>query len=100
MGACAGNPSKTATLSFTSSGSGQFTNPECNGLCTDITFGYTYTVSGSSVTLHYVSSKPVSCSGNTSTPAKPTTDDTFAFTCSGNSLTTMTSRGSASYTRR
>jgi hypothetical protein len=88
------------TLSFDNDGKGSFTNPDCNNICSDLIFPYTYSVTGSSVTLNYTQPEPVSCSGySTQTPPKPK-DDVFEFICSGNQLTTTTSLGTVIHTRK
>jgi hypothetical protein len=101
---CAG--AKQITLSFNGSattGSGSFRNPECNGQCDDIVFPYTYSVSGTMLTLDYAATAPnVACPGLgiASQPVKPpSAPDVMSFTCNGNTLTTTTSRGMATYQR-
>jgi hypothetical protein len=92
---CAGMP---ITLSF-QGGTGRFTNPDCNGICTPIVFPYSYTVSGDTVTLNYATPPPVTCDGE-SYPIDQPANDTFSFTCEGNTLTTTTSLGTTTYRRR
>ena len=91
---------KKGSMSFNGN-SGEVRIPDCNGVCDDIIYKYDYTVSGESVTLKYNGSSPVNCPslGVTQTPDPPKTNDTFEFTCGNGTLTTKTSRGTASYTR-
>ncbi len=94
------------TLTFTGdagSGSGTYKMPDCADpqVCVDpIQFDYTYTVTGSSVTLYYTKSHQIDCGAlGLQTPAMPTVDDTFEFTCSGNTLTTTVGSTTYTYTR-
>ena len=94
------NGAKTHTLSFTTAGNGDYVMPDCNNVCTTpLDFHYDYSIDGSNVTMRYTGSSAIQCNGSTMTPAKPTTNDTFAFTCVGDTLTTTTSLGSKTYTR-
>ena len=97
--ACSGS-SKQHTLSFTTANTGDYVMPDCNDVCTTpIDYTYNYSVEGSNVTLRYTGSKQIQCNGSSVTPPKPTSNDTFAFTCVGDKLTTTTSLGSKTYTR-
>lgn len=94
------NGAKTHTLSFTTGNTGHYVMPDCNGYCTKpLDYHYDYSVSGSNVTLRYTGSSEIVCGGETMTPPKPTSNDTFTFTCSGGTLTTTSSAGSKTYTR-
>lgn len=94
------NGAKTHTLSFTTANNGHYVMPDCNGVCTKpLDYHYDYSVSGSNVTLRYTGSSEIVCSGSPVTPPQPTTNDTFAFSCAGDTLTTTTSLGTKTYTR-
>ena len=80
--------------------SGQYTNPDCNDICTDLIFPFNYTVSGDSVTLSYLDPPQPSCNiENPPVLMKPENDDVFTFTCDEYSLVTTTSLGTTTYTR-
>lgn len=89
---------KTETLQLNSDGTGYLALPDCYNICEDLLFPFNYTVNGNTITLNYTDPPAIYCIGfGYEKPPKPN-NDTFSFTCSGNTLTT-TSNGSKTYTK-
>jgi hypothetical protein len=92
--------SKEQIWYFDSNGSGYFTNPDCNNICEDLKFNFNYTISGNTCNVDYTSADAVYCDGyGTNTPQTPS-DDSFEFSCSGNSLTVTSGSGSNVFYRK
>lgn len=86
---------KFARVEFAPSGMGQLFNPDCKDICTDLIFPYSWSSTGSSVTLTYSTPPAVTCTGfGTSAPPTPRSD-TASVSCNGNSMT----MSGESYTR-
>lgn len=89
---------KKETLQLNADGTGYLALPDCNNICEDMKFPFNYTISGGSITLHYTNPPNVYCQGYGSQPVDKPKNDTFSFTCSGNTLTTFGS-SPRTYTR-
>ena len=87
-----------AILKLPADKNGSLTQPDCNKVCNPIIFPFTYEATTTSVALAYTKPNPVTC-GTSSSPVNQPKNDTFTYTCSGNTLTTTTSLGAMTYTR-
>lgn len=90
---------------FGSDGDGYTSNPDCNGICSDIIFRFHYTVSGDKISYSFFKTDDVICNGvNRGAPTVPAGNFTITYTCSndGNQLTTQTtgSQSSATFTKQ
>lgn len=94
-----GNPNGVV-WTFNSNGTGSFSNPDCNGICTNIVFNFSYTISGSTCTVDYDAQQPlVYCDGyDPASPQSPNTES-FSFECSGNTLTVTSGTGTNVFTK-
>lgn len=81
-------------------GRGSFANKDCNGICTPMTFKFSYTITGNTCNLTYDAVQDyVQCTGYPDTrPPKPK-DGSFTFTCSGDKLTVTSGNGTNVFTK-
>lgn len=102
---CSSGSGKQLIFFFGKDGTGYTSNPDCNSICTDLLFRFTYTVSGSTISYTFTSADDVRCSSSTSRPNLPSPRGPYniTYTCgnNGNQLTTQTSgsQSSATFTR-
>lgn len=78
---------------------GRFENPDCNNICENIKFPFTYTIQGNTCYINYSQPPSVYCTGyGINTPPKPN-NDSFTFNCSGNKLSVSSGSGPADFNR-
>jgi hypothetical protein len=94
-----GNPTGNV-WTFNSNGSGSFSQPDCNGICSNLIFNFTYTISGSTCSINYAAQQPlVYCDGfEPSSPPSPN-NESFTFECNETSLTVTSGTGTNVFTR-
>ena len=75
-------------FNFNADGTGNSSNPDCNGICTPFVINFSYSVSGSTCSLDYDAQQPVIyCTGfDPLSPGSPA-DESFTFECDGSTLT-------------
>jgi hypothetical protein len=80
------NSSNLQQWVFNCNGSGSFISPDCSGACTPLTFPFTYTVSGSQVSLTYMNPPNITCGSNSVPVSKPANESYTYFQTSPSDL--------------